>query len=162
MHLHTFAWHLSYVHLECGWTLKVRRQIPEHGITRHSYAWELCWGQIVNHVNSKISLSITQPYCFFRKHWEVGHMTIALKNDEVCFFRAKPTFAVWSLAAMAVGLAEKHSLVRSIRAAVGSINKRKFSPCELAVLFHLVQSPRARSEDHEGRTVARQDSIPFP
>lgn len=65
---------------------------------------------------------------------------------------------------MAVGLAEKHSLVRSIRAAVGSINKRKFSPwrCQLAVLFHLLQSPRARSEAHGVRTVARQDSTWFP
>lgn len=53
---------------------------------------------------------------------------VALKNGKACFFIANATFAVWSLAAMAVGLAEKHSLVRSIRGAAGSINKRKFSP----------------------------------
>lgn len=125
---HTFACHLPHVHFEHGWALKVGTRVPKCGITRHSAAQQLCWGQIANHVKSKVPLPITQPYYFFRKHWELGHMTVALKNNEVCCFRANSTFAVWSLAAMAVGLAEKHSLVRSIRAAVGSINKRKFSP----------------------------------
>lgn len=66
--------------------------------------------------------------------------------------------------ARVVGLVGKHSPVRSTGAAVGSINKGKcrLSPCELALLFHIALSPRARSKAHRGRTLARQDTTWFP
>lgn len=70
-------------------------------------------------------------------------------------------FEAQSLMGSMVGLAEKHSLVGPRGAAAGPIPKRRFplSPCQLAVLIHVVQSPRARSEAQRVRTRVAQHFV---
>lgn len=63
--------------------------------------------------------------------------------------------------ARVVGLAEMRSLGRSIGEPEGPLPKGNLASA-LAVLLPAVQSPRARSEAHRGRTLARQHSIWFP
>lgn len=64
-----------------------------------SFQAQLCLivvlGAIVNHVNSKVFHSITQLYCFFRKHWELERMAVALKNGKVCFAEQNYWYAWW-------------------------------------------------------------------